>query len=87
MSTFEAKSMFGLVNTTDQNWHLSHTLHWRGERVSSHQSNVWVNYKFLMLLFTKPNMLLASNLDISLLTTRSTSAEKVDCQYAWNIFR
>ena len=29
-----------------------------------------------MLVFTKPNMLLASNLEISLLTTRSTSAEE-----------
>ena len=87
MSTFEAKSMFGLVNTIDQNWHLSHTLHWRGERVPPHQINVWVNYKFWMLLFTKPNMLLASNLDISLLTTSSTSAEKVDCQHAWKMFR
>ena len=31
---------------------------------------------FLLLVFTKPNMLLASNLDISLLTTRSSSAVK-----------
>ena len=83
MSSFEAKSMFVLVlNTIDQNWHFSNTLHRRGERVSPRQCNVWVNYKFWMLLFTKPNMLLDSNLDISLLTTRSTSAERVDCQHA-----
>ena len=36
MSTFEAKSIFGLVNTIDQNWHFSYTLHRLGERVSLH---------------------------------------------------
>ena len=72
MSKFESKSMFGLVNRSDQNRHFSHTLH------VPCLCNVWEIYKFWMLLFTKPNMLLASNLDISLLTTKSTSAEKVE---------
>ena len=43
---------------------------------SPHLCNVWENCKFWMLLFTTPNKLLASKLDISPLTTRSTSAEK-----------
>ena len=39
-----------------------------------------------MLVFTKPNMPLGSNSEISLLITRSTSAEKLDYQHAWKIF-
>ena len=64
VSKFEVKSMFGLVNISIQNLFSAY--------ISYVMCQLWA---LIRINFTKPNMLLASNLEISLLTTTSTCAE------------